>query len=619
MPLPSLDRMVATAGRAARRFPLVLTSALVATAAGMLLIDSPADDALLERFLYVGTLGLPLFVALTLLAERRRWSGGPLVAVRLAGVLALTALFFLRPAWSDEVAVLRYIQLSVGLHLFAAFAPYIRAGQLNGFWQYNRSLFLRALTTAVFAGVLFAGLSGALAGVDNLLGIDVEGETYGRLWIFITFMFSTWFFIGGVPENLAALDTNTDYPAVIKVFSQFILTPIVTVYLLILTVYLGKIIVTRVWPSGWIGYLVSSVAALGILSLLLVYPIEEREENGWIRSYRRWFYLALVPSIVMLLLAIWQRIAQYGITEKRYFLVVLSLWLAGIALFFILKHSRNIKVIPITLCLVALVTLGGPWGAYAVSLRSQTARLERLLAANGMLDDGRVRPAAAALPFEDRKELSAIVRYLAETHGTATIDPFFGGRLAQIDTVARGLGASDRREADLRAQLIVNSLDVEYVGRWAGGSENTFSFSVQPDGGVISVAEFDFGLRDWRATPDSVEIDGRWYVFELDEEHSTIVMRRDGLLLIEIPLDPIIQRAREYQISQVGTRHIPHDILHIAVENERVHISVYLRSVRGSIADPADGGPAGEEPSAGQFRITSFSADYYWSETAEIS
>ena len=82
-------------------------------------------------------------------------------------------------------------------------------------------------------------------------------------------------------------------------------------------------------PSGWIGYLVSSVAALGILSLLLVHPIKERKENGWIRTYGRWFYLALVPSIVMLLLAIWQRIAQYGITEKRYFLIVLSLWLAG--------------------------------------------------------------------------------------------------------------------------------------------------------------------------------------------------------------------------------------------------------------------------------------------------
>ncbi len=608
MPLPSLDRVVATASHAARRFPLVLTCALVAAGAGMLLVDSADGDALLERFLYASTLGLPLFVGVTLLAERRGWAGGRLLLVRLAGVLALTALFFVRPAWSDPVALLRYVQLSIGFHLFAAFAPYLRTGELNGFWQYNRSLLLRGLPAAVFSFVLWAGMSGALAGVDNLLGVDVERTTYARLWFFIAFVFSTSFFLGGVPEDLAELETRTDYPPVIKVFSQFILTPIVTVYLVILTIYLGKIIVTRVWPSGWIGYLVSSVAALGILSLLLVHPIEEREENGWIRTYGRWFYLALVPSIVMLLLAIWQRIAQYGITEKRYFLVVLSLWLAGIALFYIIKRNRDIKVIPITLCLVALVTLGGPWGAYAVSRRSQTARLESLLAVNNMLVDGRAQPAAMAISFEDRKELSAVVRYLAETHGTATIDPLFGGRLAEIDTIARGLSPSDPGEADLRAELILGSLGVEYVGRWAAGSDDKFSFFVQP-GGVIPVTRYDYGIRDWRPTSDSVDIDGRSYGFELDDERSTIMMRRNGELLVEIPLDPIIDRARAFQISQVETSAFPQDVLHVAVANEFVHLSVYLRSVRGEQASGAS--------TATRYHITSLRADYYWSEPVD--
>jgi hypothetical protein len=617
MRLPSLDRVIATAGHAARRFPLVLICAVVAAAAGMLLIDIPGGDDLLERVLYVSTLGLPLFVGLTLLAERRGWSLAPLLLARLGGVLLLAGLFFVRPAWSDPVAFLRYVQLSVGFHLFVAFAPYLGVGELKGFWQYNRTLFLRALTTAVFAVVLFAGLAGALAAVDNLLGVDVEELMYGRLWFVIAFVFSTWFFLGGVPEDLAELETRTDYPAVIKVFSQFILTPIVTVYLGILTVYLGKIIVTRVWPSGWIGYLVSSVAALGILSLLLVHPIEERQENRWIRSYERWFYVALVPSIVMLLLAIWKRISQYGITEKRYFLVVLSVWLAGIALFFIFRRSRNIKVIPVTLCLVAFMIFGGPWGAYAVSRRSQTSRLERLLAANEMLSDGQVQPAPAALSFADRKELSAVVRYLAETHGTATLDPLFGGQLTEIDTVAPGLGPSDRDDADLRAELILSSLDVEYVGRWASGSEETFNFLVQPDGAVISVAGFDFGLRDWGATPDSVEIDGRSYVFELDEERSTIAMRRERELLIEVPLDPVIHRAREYRRTAVGAPHIPQDVFHVSAENERVRISVYARSVSGIVESPGEAEATVMEAGAVRYRITSFSADYYWAETAE--
>jgi hypothetical protein len=614
MRLPSLDRVVVTASHAARRFPLVLTCALIAAISAMWLVEYEDGHDLLERLLYASTLGLPLFVGLSLLAERQDWSGGRKVLVHLVGVLLLTTVFFLQPTWSDPVAVLRYAQLSIAFHLFAAFAPYLRAGELNGFWQYNRSLLLHGLTAAVFAAVLWVGMAGALAGVDNLLGIEVADLTYARLWFFFAFVFSTWFFLGGMPADLEKLEKNRGYPAIIKVFSQFILTPIVTVYLLILTVYLGKIIVTRVWPSGWIGYLVSGVAALGILSLLLVHPIEDRKENHWIRTYGRWFYVALIPSIVMLLLAIWKRIDQYGITENRYFLVVLSLWLAGIALFFIFKRSRNIKVIPMTLCLVALVTIGGPWGAYAVSRRSQTARLERLLAANDMLVDGRVRPAPAVLPFEDRKELSAIVRYLAETHGTTTIDPWFDGRLAQIDTLAQDLGPSDRGEADLRADLILGSLAVEYVGGWAAGSNNTFRFFVESGGKFIPVAGYEFGIRGLVANEDTVAIDGRPYVFELDEERSTIVMRRVGEVLIEIPLDSIIQRAWEYRISHAGARHIPQDIFQITLANERVNLAVYPTTVRGTVVNPAED----EQAVAGRFRITSFTADYFWSETAEV-
>ncbi|MEJ2372053.1 MAG: DUF4153 domain-containing protein, partial [Gemmatimonadales bacterium] len=128
--------------------------------------------------------------------------------------------------------------------------------------------------------------------------------------------------------------------------------------------------------------------------------------------------LALVPSIVMLLLAIWKRIDQYGITERRYFLAVLALWLAGIAIFYVVSRSRNILVIPLTLCIVAVATFGGPWSAYSVSEASQVRRLTGLLASNEMLEGGRARAAEREVSFEDRREVSAILRYLTQTHGT---------------------------------------------------------------------------------------------------------------------------------------------------------------------------------------------------------
>src|ERR1019366_1190611 len=122
---------------------------------------------------------------------------------------------------------------------------------------------------------------------------------------------------------------------------------------------------------------------------LLVRPLEERAEYAWVKTFTKGFYIVLMPAIVMLWLATWKRVAQYGITEPRYFLVVLSLWLAGIALYFTFSRSRSIKLIPASLCAVALLTFAGPTGAFTVSRASQVNRLRNLFKRNELLPNGK--------------------------------------------------------------------------------------------------------------------------------------------------------------------------------------------------------------------------------------
>ena len=55
---------------------------------------------------------------------------------------------------------------------------------------------------------------------------------------------------------------------------------------------------------------------------------------------------SLAKALLASSLAIWKRVDQYGITERRYFLIVLSLWLAGIAVYYTVRRSRSIAVIP---------------------------------------------------------------------------------------------------------------------------------------------------------------------------------------------------------------------------------------------------------------------------------
>jgi hypothetical protein len=578
MQLQSLKLLTTSAWSTLQRFPFVLGAAAVAAVGWILGIEYP-DQFLYLRLASSAALGIPLFVALALLAERRAWRGAPRAAAEIGGVLVLLLFFLLWSRWPEASGWMRFFHLAVALHLLVAVLPYAGVDEPNGFWHYNKSLFLRILTALLFSWVLWGGLAVALRAIEMLLGIDVPVERYPETMVLVFYLFNTWYFLGGVPRDLPALEGRGDYPAVLKVFSQYILVPIVTVYLAILSIYLVRVIITWVWPSGWIGWLVSGVAAAGILALLLVYPVREREENRWIGQYARWFYIVLFPSIVMLWLAIWQRVDQYGVTERRYFLAILSIWLAGIAVYYTLRGSRKIIVIPASLCVVGLATLIGPWSAYAVSRRSQTGRLEELLTRNDLLEEGAVRPAEGDVPYLDRREISAVVRYLLEAHGPGAISPWFGEELvAAADTTDDGTGSAYDR-VDGQARAVVAQLGLAYVDRWQRGTEERFDYFAAASLEAVAIAGYHYVLRVDRDLFDSTAVVGEKRLACDSVEVSLRLIHEDGVALA-IPLEAAIDRAAAHRQTG-GERGIPRDSLYIVAEDDRALVAVYVSSIAG--------------------------------------
>jgi Domain of unknown function (DUF4153) len=563
---PTLGVVIAAAGRAARRFPLVLVSGALAAAAGILLVNASGDGDPYVRLLATATLGLPLFVALTLTAERhcadhaaRRWG------LQALGVLVLVLFWLWWPSWPEEVQAARYVELSVSFHLLVAFLPYIRVDEPNGFWQYNRALFTRFLMAGVFSAVLYGGLAVALAAVDKLLGVAVAPEAYGRLWMIMAFVFATGVFTGGIPEDLQALDQRHDVPAALRIFTQYVLVPIVVVYLVILTLYLGKVLIVREWPSGWIGYLVSSVASVGILAWLLVRPLED--EYGWVRTYTRGFYAALLPAVVMLWLAIGKRVAQYGVTERRYFLIVLSVWWAGIAVYYTLSRSRNIKVIPATLCLLGLATFLGPWGAYQVSLASQRGRLDGLVARYDL------RPAPAGdstsamrdVPFADRKEIAATLRYLLRRDDGKAIAARFGG-----PALPRA------GDVEPRVRRLMTRLGIEYVSPYeTADSVESFSLSSSFSRTPLRIDGYRYVLHlDAGSVRDSLDIEPGT-VLSFAPDANAFRVTTHGRPVLEIPLEPVIDRVTAYR-RQRNRSDVPMSLLRTEATAGRAAGALYL-------------------------------------------
>src|SRR6266704_1326782 len=86
MRLPTIGFVVTSGLAAARRFPFVLGAGVVASYAGMALVNR-GESADYVRLLVSATLGLPLLFALTVLAERRGRAAAAWWAIPAGGMV----------------------------------------------------------------------------------------------------------------------------------------------------------------------------------------------------------------------------------------------------------------------------------------------------------------------------------------------------------------------------------------------------------------------------------------------------------------------------------------------------------------------------------------------------
>jgi hypothetical protein len=479
---PSLVTLADRAQEVLLRFPWTIGAGMLTAVAAIMATTKSADPEW-ARIAMVAALGLPLTVALTLLAEEREWSAARAAALNAAGVALLVVFYFGWGGPDPKPETIRYLQLNAGLHLLVAFLPFLGRQETNAFWQYNRRLFLGFLRATVFSAVLFAGLAVALAALDQLFGVHVPGEVYGRLWIVIAFVVNTWIFLAAVPRGLGELAGDTSYPRVLKVFAQYILTPLVFIYLIILLAYLIKIVVGGEWPSGWIGWLVTSVAVTGLLGFLLVHPLREDAGEAWIRTYTRWLFLGLIPAAIMLLVAFWKRVLPYGLTELRLLGVLLGCWLLAMALSYTLRQRAGIRRIPVSLAALLLITLYGPLSVTSLSVASQARRLARLTAKR--------QGEQTAQGQRNGREASAALRFLLEHGARRQVAAAVPAELPKLDWDSLRTRRDQREKA---AEQILARVGIPYVSEYASRSEASVNLWARPDT-VVPISGYDWIVR----------------------------------------------------------------------------------------------------------------------------
>ena len=267
---------------------------------------------------------------------------------------------------------------------------------------------------------------------------------------------------------------------------------------MILLSYEIKIIALFSLPVGWVSNLILVFAIFGILSLLLIHPIANDKGNVWMRTFHKWFYYLLVPLLGLLFWAILYRINLYGFTHERYFVLALSIWLTLLTIYFIFKKEPQIKFIPISMCVIALLTILGPQSADSVSKRSQLNRFKNYITPKHK----------ATLTIKEEKDLSSIVNFINNNYGVKELAPF-SNKLAQLN----------KKDKDPSNSQIMETLGYTYRGSYynANDKNETFYYNYDEPSGmnIKKIQGYDFAFEitnnDNSNCENCLELNGKTY------------------------------------------------------------------------------------------------------------
>jgi Domain of unknown function (DUF4153) len=469
------------------RFPLSICCAILACALIIFVnhLHITPESILLEnkviRIAIESIAGISLFYSFHIYSENQDLDWAKRLGFILLGFCLLGLHYFSIPNDVYNFGInytLRYIIIVFCFHLIVSFSLYNQQSETEAFWQYNEFLFVRFITTLLFSLILFAGIAGGIWAIDVLFGIDIHEDYYFDVLAFMLLIFQTFFFFNTVPLDTHYFEREKNYQNALRIFVQYILIPIVILYGVILSVYLGKILLTHVLPKGWVAVPILIFSGLGILTYLLAYPIRNAKQDI-IHLFCKYFFYVMLPFLTLYFSSLVKRISNYGFTEERYMAFLLGIWLVFISIYVIVSKVDNIIFMPVSLCILLALSSFGPWGMYRYSGASQYNRLTNILKENNLIKNNKLNAKTNfKLNAADGKQVNSIISYLYSHN--------------EINHLKNILSEAESKKLD---QIIKEGFDERNVGDLLGVSGKKF-LKQNEEKIKFSCYSNDLGLRN---------------------------------------------------------------------------------------------------------------------------
>lgn len=192
----------------------------------------------------------------------------------------------------------------------------------------------------------------------------------------------------------------------LAIIVDYVLTPALLIYAVILYAYLIRILIQWKLPEGGVAYLVGGFVGVALLCRLLRELLSARHFDGF---YRYFPYVALGP-VVLLWVGIIRRVGEYGLTEMRVYLIAVALLLTLFTLMLLWARPRSFyRMSLMTAAVAVLLTYVPGIRARDLGELSQRARLEK--ATVGVADEPESATEPASPTYYTQKDAVSLDGY----------------------------------------------------------------------------------------------------------------------------------------------------------------------------------------------------------------
>ena len=273
----------------------------------------------------------------------------------------------------------------------------------------------------IISGILTMAVMAIVASFFYIFGIDEPKHIYEHLYQFIWFVLAPQVCCTLIRQNE---DEVSEPFKVLRLILNFILSPAVIIYTVILYTYFIKIAIQWDLPKGGVAWMVMGFITVSLVGRMAQSILTKRYYDWYYRN----FTLIAIPPLIMYWIGSIYRIRLYSFTESRFYLMVAGVLMTLFVLMLWKERTRRYQLMALIFsAAIILFTYIPGISAKSIGLSCQKQRLTQLIndmkladAKTGKLNDEiedmrRIRQ--DSLLCEQYKDVTSVISYVRHEIG----------------------------------------------------------------------------------------------------------------------------------------------------------------------------------------------------------